>query len=90
MCYGWSRVTGWLVFGHRTLCYWTISSHFTGTRNRLSLKGLLSVFELVGLDCVLDCLGTEPGATGLSVPILLGYGIVFRYQVNPHWAAPSC
>ena len=58
-------------------------------------EGLLSVFELVGLDCVLECvmvglgprgqdgwcLGTEPGATGLSVPILLGYGIVFRYQV---------
>ena len=51
------------------------------------------MFELVGLDCVLECvmvglgeqdgwcLGTEPGATGLSVPILLGYGIVFRYQV---------
>ena len=56
------------------------------------------MFELVGLDCVMVglgeqdgwCLGTDPGATGLSVPILLGYGIVFRYQVNPHWAAPSC
>ena len=35
-------------------------------------------------------LGTEPGATVLSVPILLGYGIVFRNQANPHWAAPSC
>ena len=90
------------MFGYRTWCYWTIRSHFTGIRNRLSLQGLLSVFELVGLDCVLECvkaglgeqdgwcLGTEPGATGLSVPILLGYGIVFRYQVNPHWAAPSC
>ena len=60
------------------------------------------MFELVGLDCVLEYvmvvlgeqdgwyLGTQPGATGLSVPILLGYGIVFRYQVNPHRAAPSC
>ena len=59
------------------------------------------MFELVGLDCVLECvmfgleeqngrcLGTEPGATGLSVPILLGYGIVFRYQVNPHWPHPA-
>ena len=56
-------------------------------------ESLLSVFELVGLDCVLECvmvglgeqdgwcLGTEPGATGLFVPILLGYRIVFRYQV---------
>ena len=91
----------WLVFGHRTWCYWTIRSHFTGIRNRLSLQGLLSVFELVSLDCVLECvmvglgeqdgwcLGTELGATGLSVPILLGYVIVFRYQVNPHWAPPS-
>ena len=43
------------------------------------LECLLSVFELDGLDCVLEyvmvdlgeqdgwCLGTEPGATGLSV-----------------------
>ena len=30
----------------------TIRSHFTGIRNSLSLPGLLSVFELVGLDCV--------------------------------------
>ena len=60
-------------------------------------EGLLGVFELVGLDCVLECvmvclgprgggqdgwyLGTEPGATELSVPILLGYGLVFRYKV---------
>ena len=59
------------------------------------------MFELVGLDCVLECgmvglgeqdgwcLGTEPGATGLSVAILLGYGIVFRYQTNPHWPHPA-
>ena len=46
------RGAGWLVFGHRTWCYWTISSHFTGIRNSLSLPGLLSVLELVGLDCV--------------------------------------
>ena len=30
------RGAGWLVFGHRTWCYWTIRSHFTGIRNRLS------------------------------------------------------
>ena len=46
------RGAGWLVFGHRTWCYWTIRSHFTGIRNSLSLPGLLSVFELVGIDCV--------------------------------------
>ena len=49
------REAGWLVFGHRTWCYCTIRSHFTGIRNRLSLQGLLSEFELVSLDCVLEC-----------------------------------
>ena len=55
--------------------------------------GLLSVVELVDWDLVLEWVlvslgeqdgwlfGTEPGATGLSVPILLGYEIIFRYRV---------
>ena len=38
--------------GHRTWCNWTIRSHFTKIRNILSLLGLLSMFELVGLDSV--------------------------------------
>ena len=72
------RGAGWLVFEHRTWCYWTIRSHFTGIRNSLSLPGLLSVFELVGLDCV--WVGLGPREAGW---------LVFEHRTWCYWTIRS-